>query len=653
MKKIIFILCLITAGNKLLVSQTLFSYGKQQVSKDEFVKAFYKNNPAGYSEQALTDYLNLYINFKLKVQAAKDMKLDTLASQKNDLQNFRQQIIENYLSEDSTIQALSKEAFVRSQKDIRAGHIFIPFDNTNPYNANAGSSTVPVEDTAAAYKKINEVYKALQQGTSFSKAALRYSMDPAAKRNHGDIGFVTAFTLPYAVESILYNLKPGNYSVPYRSNAGYHIFINQEERPAYGKIKAAQILLPYTPGMSQSEKSILRSKADSIYNILKKNGTWENLAQQYNISNNPSATNGAIPDVVVGKYDPIFEKAVFALKSDGDITPAFETSYGIHIVKRLGYTPASADSTQATILFKTAVMQDGRLDVVRKKESNNILRKAEYKKVFSNDALLWEITDSLLVNGDYLPAKGVDGATVLFSFAKKNVSLSDWWTHIQTIRNNFRPGIQLPYELIMQDFVSAHGMLYYQNHLEDFNPSFKAQLTEFAEGNLLFDVMEKQIWNRAAKDEKALQKYYSSNKTKYQWGPSITGIYFTAENDRVADRIRKETAQFVAEWRSLAETTSGKIIADSARFELTQLPGVSIEDAVAKLVQLKNESADSTVNLVYITAQHPANQQKSFEEARGLVINDYQSILEEKWIASLKKKYKVKVNEGVLGEIKE
>ena len=114
-----FLMLLLIAGN--LTAQTLFTYGRKPVSKEEFLKAYNKNNTTEKrDEKSLREYLDLY---KLKVQAAYDLRLDTLPSQKAELQNFRMQLVQNYLNDDNSLNTLVDEAFGRSQKDIRISHI--------------------------------------------------------------------------------------------------------------------------------------------------------------------------------------------------------------------------------------------------------------------------------------------------------------------------------------------------------------------------------------------------------------------------------------------------------------------------------------------------------------------------------------------------
>ncbi|MEJ7677236.1 MAG: peptidylprolyl isomerase [Segetibacter sp.] len=105
-----------------------------------------------------------------------------------------------------------KEAFERSQKEIHLAQVFIEV----PGNA----------DTAEAYKNIHTAYKQLQEGKDFAAVSQEFSTDEATKQAKGDLGFITAFTLPYDLETIAYSLHVNSFSAPVKTKAGYHIFKN-------------------------------------------------------------------------------------------------------------------------------------------------------------------------------------------------------------------------------------------------------------------------------------------------------------------------------------------------------------------------------------------------------------------------------------------
>jgi peptidyl-prolyl cis-trans isomerase SurA len=295
----------------------LFTYGNKTVSKAEFLRAYGKNNTGGKpTEQSYRDYLDLYTKFKIKVQAARDMRLDTLASLEAELQNFRSQIAENFLNDEGSINELIDEAFVRGQKDIRMAHIFV--------RAGKDDSASQIQ---TAQNKINKAYEALKQG-SFEQVALKYSEDPAVKSNRGAIGWVTVFVLPYAFENIIYSTPVGQYSKPFRSASGFHIFKNIEERKAIGRLKAAQILLAVPPDGVKKQQDDAKAKTDSILTALQKGADFKSLALQFSSDNLSYQNGGELPEFGVGRYDAEFETAAFALQKDGEISKPVLTEFG-------------------------------------------------------------------------------------------------------------------------------------------------------------------------------------------------------------------------------------------------------------------------------------------------------------------------------------
>ena len=196
-------------------AQTLFTYGKQAVSKQEFLKAFKKNNnEKSTSEKSYRNYLELYIRFKLKVQAAYEMKLDTLKTQQTELQNFRNQVADSYVNDNASMNKLVTEAFERSQKDVHLAHIFI----AAPKNASPA-------DTLKAFQKANSAYAELKNGKNFGDVAAKHSDDTSARQNHGDIGYITVFTLPYDLESFAYSTLPGKSSKSFSQQCRLSYFL--------------------------------------------------------------------------------------------------------------------------------------------------------------------------------------------------------------------------------------------------------------------------------------------------------------------------------------------------------------------------------------------------------------------------------------------
>src|SRR5215212_2278049 len=279
-------------------AQTLFTYGSYSADAKDFLRAFNKNNTATAANKtkAMRDYLDLYIASRLKIREAYNRHYDTLPQIKNDIQNLRSQIIENYLNDPASTDKLVKEAFQRSLKDIHLGHIYISYKNK-----------IGVIDTVEAETRVKEVYEKLKKGEDFFKLAEEYSSDPGAKTNKGDIGYVTVFSLPYEFENIVYNTAPGKFSAPYKSRIGFHIFKNLDERKAVGQMKAEQILLAFPPNADEAAKKQVADLADSLYQRLLKGDAMAKLAGQFSNDYISAASGGLMSEFGVGQYDAVFE----------------------------------------------------------------------------------------------------------------------------------------------------------------------------------------------------------------------------------------------------------------------------------------------------------------------------------------------------------
>jgi peptidyl-prolyl cis-trans isomerase SurA len=621
-----------------LYAQTIFTAGNTTVTKEEFVRAFGKNNTANdKSEKAFRTYLDLYIKFKLKVKEAYEKKLDTLPNQKTELENFKSQVAESYMNDESSLQALVDEAFARSQQDIRLSHIFIPL--------NKGA------DTTAAFKKATEAYKKLQAGADFAETALAYSSDPAVKNNQGDIGFVTVFKLPYDLENIAYATPLGKISILYRSKMGYHIFKKTAERAAAGKLKAAQILLALPPDASDATKAAIKNRADSLYKLLQKGAAIAPLALKFSSDNISYQNGGIMPDIAVGHFTPAFENAVFALTKDGAVAPPIFTPYGYHLVQRLGQIPVNNNKSNAEAmqLLKQLVQADSRIQLTKQIFAKKMMAQVKYKKENYNAKALQVFADSTLAGKKTPQLPALNNKTILFSLPNQKVSAVEFSQYLQSIRNA-PPFFQNKSAAQLQEqYAETVATTYYKNNLEQHNSAFANQLAEFKEGNLLFEVMQREVWEKAPVDTNGLKKYYTENKNKYWWESSADAILFTCTDSTLAASTKAAFLKNKKNWRSLISTADAAVQADSGRYEITQLP-IS-NPSLAKEGYISNPSKlvnDNITNFVYVLKVYTQKTPRSFEEAKGFVINDYQQLLEEKWVQQLKTRYPVKINESAL-----
>ncbi len=637
MKKIYFLLVLFL-GIAQAFSQTLFTYGPYSVTKSEFLKAYNKNKtPVADKEKSLREYLDLYSKFKLKVKSAEIQRLDTIQQLQYDLQNFRSQVEEGYMNDEKGLNILVDEAIARSQKDIHLLHFYVPI-NTKMSPA----------DTAKIYKAMKELSEELKKGQTGYPEIVKEISEKYTEVKGKDIGYITAFSLPYDIENLVYALHPGDISKLYRTKSALHIFKNAGERKSAGKWKVAQILISIPPDVSGNDLKALEHRADSVYQLLINGADFAETAKQFSEDKLTYMNGGELPEFGTGKYELPFETRVFELKHNGDISKPIFTDYGYHIVKRIDQRDAPADNKDevAVALIKQQVLQDTRIDAAKAIFLKEVKIKTGFKRnPLVKEADLFRYADSVSAAGgiEYFPINN----KTLFSFAKLSVRGIDWLNFVKDYKLNrdVYKGENNPE--LYDKYIETTALEYYRRHLEEYNTDFKNQLQEFKEGNMLFEIMERKVWSKASNDSVGLQKYYKEHFTKYLWAESADILLFNCSDEKTATKAATDL-QKGKDWKLISEESEGKIQTDSGRYELGQIQfpaGTAIVEGL--ITKPLTNSGDNTSSLVKVLKIFPANQQRTFAEARGMVINDYQGFLEEKWINELKMHYPVKVDEAV------
>lgn len=646
MKKIALLLLIVLGSTITVSAQTLFTYGSYSVDAREFLKAYAKNNTQPVTDKArsIRDYLDLYIKSRLKIRQAYDRHYDTLPQLKMEVANLRTQIADNYMTDPEIMVRLSKEAFQRSLKDIRVAHIFISFKNGMGFS-----------DTTAAQKKKDEILQRLQKGEDFMTVAQQVSDDPNAKTNKGELGYITVFTLPYEFENAIYSTPAGKYSAPVRSRAGYHIFKTISERKAVGKIKAQQILLAIPPGSDEAAAKQIALRADSLHKRILAGDNFNHLANQFSNDYITAASNGNMPEIGVGQYDPAFENALWALPKDGAMSKPFLTPHGWHIVKRLSLRPVVTDPNDKTNQqeIQSRIMSDGRWKISRDFIYNRVKEKAGFKKYAYDDAAMWAMSDSVLDLKPMTPlGRTITASTPMFSIGDSIYNATHWVNYANSYRYKQDGTGAKPHDQVREEWIQFALLNYYKEHLEDFSEEFRNQMAEFRDGNLFFEIMQQEVWNKAQSDTAALLALYEKNKKNYTWKQSADAVLFFCADLNSANALFEKIKANPAAWRASHELFAEKVVVDSSRYEWSQLP--NLNKATPKAGMITNplvNTNDNTASFAYIVKVYPQPTTRSFAEAKGLVINDYQAELEKAWEESLRKTYPVVIDQKVLAEI--
>src|SRR5688572_8033978 len=246
---------------------TFFTVNKKPVTVDEFIYLYKKNHQdlqKDFTNEKINEYLDLFINFKLKVEEAKKRGLDTTKVFLKEYNGYREELRKPYLPDAKIIDSLVKLTYERMKVEVSAAHILISVKpDASP------------EDTLKTYQKIQELRKKIVvTGEDFGSVASKSSEDPSAKINQGNLGYFTAMQMVYPFESAAYTTKVGEVSQPIRTRFGYHILKVLDRRPARGEVEVSHIMLRIGNG-----KDTVKVK-DAIFNIydqLQGGMKWEDL----------------------------------------------------------------------------------------------------------------------------------------------------------------------------------------------------------------------------------------------------------------------------------------------------------------------------------------------------------------------------------------
>ena len=485
-------------------SPIVLSVDGEDVSLEEFENIFRKNNrDSVVTKAALDEYMELFINFKLKVHAAKAAGLDTVSKFKYELQGYRAQLARPYLTDQEKLDELMQEAYSHLQEEVRASHLLI---ECKP-NALAA-------DTLKAYNKIMDIRKKILAGESFEATAKKYSTDKSVEKNNGDLGYFTAFQMVYPFEAAAYNAKIGEVTMPVRTQYGYHLLKVTGRRPARGEIHVAHIMVK---PKKDDPNDASEAKINEIYQkALEGKQTFQELCALYSEDVTTKNKGGELPWFGTNKMVSEFEEASYGLKNDGDISAPFKTSYGWHIVKRLGYKPlASFESMSKDI--KAKVSKDARAE----KTKNSFLAKIgkEYNFVYNQKYInkLAAKADSSTYVGQLKASKGLL-KKVFCEVAGTKYTVNDFYQTMITRKGantNLNPVDYVKHEARM--FAEDKLMREEDAHLEEKYPAFRLLMKEYREGILLFELTDQLVWSKAVKDTLGLNNYFEANKANFMW----------------------------------------------------------------------------------------------------------------------------------------
>lgn len=626
--------------------EVLFTIDDKPYYTDEFSRVYNKNLDLvkDESQKDLSQYLELFIGYKLKINKANKLGLQNGEAYKSELATYRTQLSKNYLSDSKVTKELVEEGYQRSLKEIKASHILLMVDeNAAP------------EDTLKAYNKMIDIRNRALKGDDFGSLAAEFSQDPSAKDNKGDLGFFSSFRMVYAFESAAFKTPVGKISNPIRTRFGYHIIKVVDSRDNRGEVTVAHIMLLNPKEDKAEEKDKIKKNIDDIYQKLQQGESFESLAKQFSDDKSSSSKGGVLARFGSGQLSSEeFENTAFSLTAEKPLSTPFQTKFGWHIVKLIEKHPMRSFD-EMKVELENRVSKDDRSRLI----TNSLNEKLRKKYVVKRDDKLYAALSKSVTNDFYenkweVPADTKAFDKKLFAINDKIISGTTFLIYLKTQQKaglTLKPISKLV-DSFYQKFLDEQLTTYYTDHLETEFPDFSNVMDEYRDGLLLFDLMEKEIWERSKTDTLGLKNFYESQKNNYQWKNRLDVIIASSTNMDVIKKAQKLLKQKVAPEKIKEQLNSKDKVA-----VMTNV-GVFEEGNDALPKNLKQEVGVSEIlkdgDYYFVTMVNkilPAGP-KSLDECKGKVINDYQQYLEQNWVNELKKEFTIKTYPEVFEKVK-
>jgi len=620
-----------TAQNKLNDS-LVFRINDTKVYKTEFLNQYRKNLQSSFKDDSLSieDYAEMYLNFKLKVEAAKELGLDTLPKFLNEFERYRKQLADKYISNGKVTEKLVQETYHRMTYEVNASHILISLKpNATP------------EDTLKAYNTAIDILKKIENGESFEDLAVKYSKDPSAEINKGNLGWFKAYKMVYPFESAVYNIDINQVSHPIRTQFGYHLIKKNDQRPSRGKLEVAHIMKNL---QSQDSSYNAKTEIQKIYQKLQSGEKFEDLAKQFSDHQPTASLGGKLSAFSVGQLNSTkFEEVAFSLDKSNPISKPFKTKFGWHIIKYIDEIPVkSLDEIRTEIVkkIKTSDRSKKLIENIKKDLMNQYEVNINYELLSTIEN---RIEESILKFKWQYKEQEADKNEWILKIDSKQYNLNKFLEYIEKQQRSLTENtINEKINTAIDKYSYAKLIAVHNQNLEKVSPEFASEIKTYYEGLLLFEVMEQNIWNPAKNDTLAQKQYFKKHQDEYVSPVKIDAILASTSYKKQARQIKRKLNKAINVLRKEFPNSIFKSLNQTELHEANLPENLDLEASKPKLYKHNNQFVIINISKIY-----PSKPLK-FEEVRGQVINNLQKQRETKWIKDLKSKYNIAINHKLI-----
>ena len=568
----------------------VFNIGGRDVKKSEFEYFYNKNNQLeSLEDKSFDDYVDLFINYRLKVSEGYAQGVDTTQTYIDELAGYRKQLAEPYLTMAGWGDTLVNQAYDRRNWEVKASHLLLTCDKETPKQV-----------VDSLYNVVLGYQHEVEAGASFDSLARNFSQDPSARMNAGDLGYFSSLQMVYPFEQACFNTPVGETTIV-RSSFGWHLIKVYDKRRTEGEVMVAHIM-KVNPRFPEDAAASPKQQIDSIYQVLKNGADFAEVCMATS-DDQGTAANGGVYNWISrqARFPQEWLDAAFALKEKDEITAPFETSYGWHILK----------------------LVDKRTEIPRDSANDERLKQQ-----------LLQDEDRMKAGQDaFLAMKRQE----LMQDKKLAKTVAQW---------------------------SDEGLLkWLDKNLEDREPDFRNIYREYHDGLMLFEVSNKAVWEKAQLDSIGQEKFFEENRAKYAYEqPKFKGAFVECVDDSLLynalTSIYENNDAIEA-----ADLVRSTILTDSILTPNPQSPRFHIVNGIfsrgdndlVDVEQFRIEGATFKARERMPWAKtygRVISAPESLNDVRGAVIGDYQMELEKEWVAQLKEKFAVKINQKELDKLR-
>lgn len=610
----------------------LMTINGKDVRQSEFEYLYHKNNLQQLAPQSIDEYIEMFIVYKLKVADAEAAGLHQTDAFTKEFNGYCAELSRPYLRDSIVEKRLIEEAYARMATSRKVSHIMLPLGST-------------YDEKEANRMKLDSIRTAIVNGSAdFGEMAVRYSSDRSARVNNGSMGYINVNSYPYPFEKTAWETPVGEIS-PVIEDApfGFHIIRVEDERPNPGKVEARHIL-KLTNGLSEEEGAAKKAQIDSIYNLLASGGDFDAIARAESEDPGSAANGGRLGWFGPGEMVKEFEDAAFGLK-DGGISAPFKTAYGYHIVQTLAHRGIGTLAEESERI-KAAISRDMR-SVMPETERLTQLKAELGVKIDSTGLMQARSRMTGDSPAEQLRSLQADNSLIA-TVGKRVISIGDV---INYIPSNVLEGANDAFTVLnsgLENKINETVVEETRKNLAENNSEYRNLTNEYRDGILLFEISNRNVWERSASDTEGLQKFFSANRAKYTWDkPHYKGYVIFATNDSIAGEAQKYLAANQVENDSLVSVMRANY---GRNIKIEKVVTGKGENAIVDNVAFNGERPEAPGRWTawFGYAGRVIDTPEEANDVRGAVASDYQQQLESEWIKDLRKKYKIKLNKKAL-----